>query len=473
MNKFRNYIRKKMAAHKVVVEDARMEESWERLASSLQRKEKSAFFDGYEPELNDAYIEQKWNEIRFFLPEENQRRLMPLLLKPGCTVPVAILFLVAAFYFVVHTDPGTGDLPAYAENHQRKVVNTDPLKAPAGSIAVHDRATLQAGQSNKIALRQPIPKQYTKKDKRAVTVTEQGTMPDEPGSFRTEEMPAQTDVSVMSLLPAELSGFVSGPDLKKMQPPDSVPHRLKKELFYDLTGGYIHSYGSFDPEVMKKSLHTNGLCLGIALHYKVSRRLMISAQGMWSRIQKEYELPQSKNLVVSRAPATGPVMGSHDSIISYIPYAANGSWRLHTNYQAGAGIEYKLFQRKRFSASVSVVLRVSGSSLSYSNSNQRLYDDTLSYLKTSSSPALAHSVNSLPTEENNSRSKRIGAGSFTGLNVSYGITDRISLLLRTGNYYEWLAFPSDRPFIKKQHSFFIAAGLRMNFHCGKRNQGNK
>lgn len=478
-------------------------------------------FSDFEPEVNDSTIDESWEKIRYFLPQEKKRRGFFWLFRGKASrVALAALALAAsAGAYVLLNSPeqrtaGAEKKPPALFSNQNEVLLKEAVQpgsrrsspgqpsavkeltpAPAAGAANNSQgrvssekvqmtlkrrtghassspapAVSSAGEA-KEAMQAHVQKEEQLTGHSGGNHTEQLPLqhPDSAGSYpMVVAPPAEAEALSYSRLAPLITVFpFSAPDLSVgivPIPRSTVPVKgFCNALLLELFGGMGPAYAHLGITGLTTSSQQWEPGLGLGLIYKFRDRIQLNGHVVVAANRPELYSEAIRNKVIARQPIMSSIAPSTpvDTNILYIHVVSALRIRSErtVNFQLGAG--YSFYKRARLELDVfcQAALRSSAYTVGVENSRGA---DTLSYLHNAVSGPLP---NEISDEQGYSETIRIRSLNLvSGLTASYAFTGRLALVFKP--MFSW-QLKSDRltsretTFSFRQHSLFLNLGLRV------------
>jgi hypothetical protein len=458
-------------------------------------------FDGYEPEVPDGKIDQDWEKIKYFLPQEKKRRGFIFLRNRGLQRFLAFA-VVAAVGSVIFTYRQTlfqkNDL---SENNklprsEKKVwaagerVSDHNVKQRAGSS--FQGTPSQKNEAVRVSIGQEKQTNVPPETSGPVTQKEQVQIYQDPvtdpnppstnenvplekikpadGSYSPED-----SVTFLRLNPIVIGSLPGHTQNDSIQPSFAFIKKsyLPPDLNFakwtiELTGGpqwaaNSVSYTATDIETISRQL---SLGFGLGVVYQFGSQWSANAQAGVNGNKLNYRDEATGNKMVGKEPSfttTGPGPGlvPADTIVSYVKVHSQNSLSSKISYNLCLGAGYRLVQRNRIFADV--FIQISGRSSVYSFKSRNYEDrDTMKFVQRSPSAGLGNQVKTVDDEYGNKYSVK-SLGVIPGLTLGYRINNRLSVVAKPACFIQLsitTIAPEQKTFRLKQNNLFIPLGIR-------------
>jgi hypothetical protein len=468
-------------------------------------------FSDFEPEADDATIQQGWDEVRYFLPQEKKRRGFIFWKYAGLSAAfIAVVLLPLGWYFYnaenpvavvrakenknaseksthsfkaedkTHVTP-TFSTPVIPPGDQKPFVNkeaastAEPTKATPGTK--NDLTVQVAGpgknlSSNGLAVippsvKQPVPaaplitpetgttenKQENKTASQSQAVTE--------AAVPVESIAAKPIVFLPmheTVLPVRDEPFLTA----TITPLPPLPLPVKEKFSVQVFGGVGYTstdlrYFKFDDRQKHTGIQPS---FGALAAYQFRNKVSVLAQFIFLQNKTTYTRNREEDLKVYQktVPITSLVP---DSIERYVKATTTTRLKFSPAYNLALGLEYPVWQNRKTEVSASLLMNLSMIKYRFEE-NYKQETDTLMFVTNTVPTAYAPPV--APVDQRFSESVR-SLGLLPGITVSYKLYKNLALVAKPS----YLLQVTERKkvvqnlFDLKQNTFFMNVGIRLRW----------
>jgi hypothetical protein len=465
---------------------------------SEKYKNTATIFEGYEPEVEDSFIDSSWEKIKYFLPEEKRRvggffflKTGVLKLFPGVLIVTSLVTTLISVKKInviplninskhVSSEGRSGIVTfesgrpidkkenrSNKTNYKTTVVNSraedglnltskkTPLIPVTGSSMENvSLANNQNPGSESFSMENNYEKSATNKTE----VIEQ-----------VEEMPNTTDsIELMEKIPIpEMSAGIKKQD--SINPGEIIAVKMnvleKNKIIIELFTGpnHVSSFFNYGPEQMNND--QLNLSLGIGIIYQFKNKWNLNSHLVYHNNNFSFNEENTEKKIVSKqfgpSSSVGPVVV--DTTYRYVTIRNRHSFVSGNNFYVNIGAGNEILRQNKLS--VDAFLQLSYRFHKLKTHIERLEDsDTLQYIRGTNGPPLTNvsTENSRFSEQGEDRINSIGVQ--PGLTFCYKLYRNVSFIFKTA-YYKQLPLRNDvsKQYNYRQDAIFLNAGVRISY----------
>ncbi len=453
----------------------------------------------FEPEVDSAHMDQNWEKIKFFLPQEEKKRRFFYLFFNGAAlkISIALVFLalgLLSFFYLRQTRTEEQGQSRF----NRKVIHKTSLRKSKGESSVpvlkaslkpesklgNAKGKFQASSGGKVWMRSPkkqasalLPNDNQKQAEKAkgfVSVTKR-TKRNEAGEFILTDSKGLSETEVLSetylqLAPVSIKALPFGKQADSLCILPSFGEEIRSKpgirnkIGVELLGGWNRSNTLWHPEntVNEQEQKRSGFFGSAALIYSLKNRWNLNLGYSFIQNKSDFGYETNGNKVVATETAVVTVTSFvPDTVYKYFRTSSNTRLTSVGSSFLNLGLGYVLLQQRKFA--LEILLQLSWRSTLYNVQTQNeMGTDTLLYVRTQGKPALG-SQTETENGDQHSRQRFTSYGLTSGFNLVYAINPKTSLLLRPAFFLPVLTNPmhTTQPgFGINQRNWLVGIGIR-------------
>lgn len=422
MNRFRKHIRKKLAGYEPGVNDVFLNERWEKTKQRLEKKEEGLDqLKRYLPAVDGNRVNQKWEDIVPYLPKEKKKRIV-IYLPNGCSLPaiMLLLFVIGLVFGLQYWLNQSSDEIAVIKNKSQHSIEkqmattqkADPSKKKSGIVP---SSVIKKNNGFNPDVIKPVANHQVFANNTVDLLNDENELPSQ-NLLNGKPSNEQYFINPLLCMPERV---VSDSVLKAAIAKDSLCRKTVSRFSMDITLGIAHIRNSLSIDNMKKEERTNtSVCFSGALNYRLTNRFSLFVYGSVMKNPVNVRNEHVYNYIISKSPSsTSSSVGSIDSVITYLPFKQIQKVRSEVTWQAGAGAEVVFLEKQRFAIGSFIAFHVNATKLTYNYTYQA--QDTVTYTKSSSSTPLQNITNKSQSESDEKLILRTNYGMYSGFSLVY------------------------------------------------------
>ncbi len=466
-------------------------------------------FSGFEPEVPEEHIDAGWEKIKYFLPQEEERKKRAFLFyrrAKGMGMVAAAALLCALFFLFMKegkkTNAGlalksTRPTPSMAEpenaENDRRASTHHSETSPGPEAAQVAASALGMKQESKAP---PVIHQQAEQSSIAqLNSPYSAPLKAAPNEGRVNETNSGTNNSIENAALASspntliatkpewmllLKKTTLGPERPLSPEPELallsadpvvqvLPNKRTAalELFSGLTNRALMLQTGQD----KNTIQTYGFSAGLAGIFPVKSKLYLSGQFIVCYNPMQYHEETKANAIIKKEIVRNTISSINsyeDTLIYHVPYTSTFKLESNTVYHLSGGAGYELLNRGRISLDAALFLNFRWMRYNYSIS--RVNSDTgifVNNILTSNAASFYESVEKSASPESASGKKLVMSfGINPCLNLAYQLNPKTALLFRPAYMIQLSPNAlqvSAKSYQLKENNWFINLGLRRRF----------
>jgi hypothetical protein len=428
-------------------------------------------FINFEPEVDDFAIAQKWEKIKYFVPQKEKKRRGAIFFLYGTFALLLIPSLILTIlYFPKRTLTGSEKENAVLQN-TKTISNTKMTTSKNATTSF-----LAEKPSEKILTKQNVANSAEQKNtksafdtKKEVTTNSPLNTKEERSGFKEIKNISETDtVTYDQLFHLQFPILIpeQNNEITSSFTPNYYLPKPASRYSIDLLGGIQTSRTNIKQfEENQKNTSINYLA-GIGINYHLRNKFMLTGQFVFSKNNFDHTYTVTENKITKQvlSISSSPTSAMADTTY-YLHANTNYIIRSNESYHFAVGAEYNFLRKNKLSLSAFALFNVTSTKYTYGHT-QDYSKDVYVYIKGSPNPPSANPVSSSFKEGDYlKKENRISTDLMPGILLSYRLNNKTSLIFKPAyliDLSETKLIINSSAFTLKENSLLLNVGLRIH-----------
>jgi hypothetical protein len=433
-------------------------------------------FLNFEAEASPEAIEQSWERIKYFLPQEKKRRFVFFIKRTG--VALVFLFLIGTVTLTYLVNKRSEPIAEHRVKNSRNVPEKNSSLSPA-LIDVENKKLLTAAKKvDEMPDQNPqgfknlkdfnSTNGFQNQDVAKESDPNKNNMAVKEGNHSIGDLSIVSSSLEQDSIPFVVMELVTINKIEnetvnelrvKNNPEKLLKEPWKNTISVDLLSGI----NRFATEINSKQITGTNYVIGAGINYQINSRLFVSGQVVLIGKEAVLQTTETNNILVQKQHTNTAITGIiPDTLITYRKVHTDKKFETRQSYNIAIGGGCRVFRGNKFSVNAVVLANMRVTEYKYSTKNK--FDPDLYYvIKSNGSAPFTNYIREAPSEI--TETKQLRTFGFTpGLLLTYDIRPRVSFIVKPMYQFDLSdkkIFFNSATFNQRQNNLFLFGGLRI------------